>query len=98
MTDNTPYSLDDIRRNVTRIDNTLLALLAERRTLSLEVAKSKISTAKPVRDQAREQALLLRLIDTGKEHQLDPSYVTQLFHTIIEDSDSISTSLFTAIS
>ncbi|PST85497.1 bifunctional chorismate mutase/prephenate dehydratase [Photobacterium sp. NCIMB 13483] len=86
MTDNTRSSLDEIRNNVTRIDNALLALLAERRTLSLEVAKSKIDTAKPVRDQAREQALLLRLIDTGKEHQLDPLYVTQIFHTIIEDS------------
>ncbi|WP_305837510.1 prephenate dehydratase [Photobacterium leiognathi] len=85
MTD-TRYSLDDIRKNVSRIDNALLELLAERRTLSLEVAKSKISTAKPVRDQAREQELLLKLIETGKQHQLDPQYVTQIFHTIIEDS------------
>ncbi|KMV28621.1 prephenate dehydratase [Photobacterium swingsii] len=80
------YSLDDIRTNVSRIDNELLKLLAERRQLSLEVAKSKIETAKPVRDLTREQALLLRLVDSGKELQLDPQYVTQIFHTIIEDS------------
>lgn len=80
------YSLDDIRQNVTRIDNELLKLLAERRQLSLEVAKSKIQTAKPVRDQEREQDLLLRLIEVGKSHQLDAQYVTQIFHTIIEDS------------
>lgn len=80
------YSLDDIRQNVTRIDNELLKLLAERRQLSLEVAKSKIQTAKPVRDQEREQDLILRLIEVGKSHQLDAQYVTQIFHTIIEDS------------
>ncbi|MEL6117090.1 prephenate dehydratase [Photobacterium sp. SP02] len=80
------HSLDEIRTHVTRIDNEILALLAERRQLSLEVAKSKIKTTKPVRDQEREQALLLRLIDQGKQHQLDANYVTQIFHTIIEDS------------
>ncbi|MGF1715132.1 prephenate dehydratase [Photobacterium chitinilyticum] len=80
------YSLDDIRKNVSRIDNEIIKLLAERRQLSLEVAKSKIQTAKPVRDQGREQELLLRLIDTGKSKQLDAQYITQIFHTIIEDS------------
>jgi len=80
------YSLDDIRKNVSRIDNEIIKLLAERRQLSLEVAKSKIQTAKPVRDQGREQELLLRLIETGKSEQLDAQYVTQIFHTIIEDS------------
>ncbi|MBD8512922.1 prephenate dehydratase [Photobacterium sp. WH77] len=80
------HSLDEIRTHVTRIDNEILALLAERRQLSLEVAKSKIKTTKPVRDQEREQALLLRLIDQGNQHQLDANYVTQIFHTIIEDS------------
>ncbi|KDM92584.1 prephenate dehydratase [Photobacterium galatheae] len=80
------HSLDEIRSEVTRIDNEILALLGERRQLSLEVAKSKIKTAKPVRDLEREQALLIRLIEQGKTHQLDASYVTQIFHTIIEDS------------
>lgn len=80
------YSLDDIRENVSRIDNEILKLLSDRRLLSLEVAKSKIGTAKPVRDQTREQELLLRLIEAGKSQQLDALYVTQIFHTIIEDS------------
>lgn len=80
------YSLDDIRDNVSRIDHEIIKLLAERRQLSLAVAKSKIQTTKPVRDQAREQALLLKLIEWGKQEQLDAQYVTQIFHTIIEDS------------
>ncbi|UTV28228.1 prephenate dehydratase [Photobacterium atrarenae] len=85
MTEQT-YSLDDIRDNVSRIDHEIIKLLAERRQLSLAVAKSKIQTTKPVRDQAREQELLLKLIEWGKQEQLDAQYVTQIFHTIIEDS------------
>ncbi|WP_281546269.1 prephenate dehydratase [Grimontia sp. SpTr1] len=79
-------SLDEIRVNVSRIDQELLSLLAERRKLSLEVAKSKIQTQKPVRDIEREQALLEKLVANGKSHELDPQYVTKIFHTIIEDS------------
>ncbi|MEI8610943.1 prephenate dehydratase [Enterovibrio norvegicus] len=79
-------SLDDIRINVSRIDQELLSLLADRRKLSLEVAKSKIQTQKPVRDIEREQVLLEKLVADGKTHELDPQYVTKIFHSIIEDS------------
>nr|WP_086940934.1 prephenate dehydratase [Thaumasiovibrio occultus] len=78
--------LEQIREEITALDNELVALLARRRKLSIEVAKSKIGTTKPVRDQAREQMLLQRLISEGQKHQLDGQYVTQIFHTIIEDS------------
>ncbi len=78
--------LEQIREEITALDNELVALLARRRNLSIEVAKSKIGTTKPVRDQAREQLLLQRLIKQGKQHQLDAQYVTQIFHSIIEDS------------
>ncbi|MEZ8144443.1 chorismate mutase [Enterovibrio norvegicus FF-33] len=79
-------SLDEIRENVSRIDKQLLSLLADRRKLSLEVAKSKIQTQKPVRDIEREQALLERLVADGHTHDLDPQYVTKIFHSVIEDS------------
>ena len=85
MTD-THYSLDDIRLRLNDLDNELLTLFSERRKLSLEVAKSKVQTAKPVRDPKREQQLLVKLIKNGKAFDLDAYYITQLFHTIIEDS------------
>eukprot|EP00397_Hematodinium_sp_SG-2012_P020227 GEMP01020828.1.p1 GENE.GEMP01020828.1~~GEMP01020828.1.p1 ORF type:complete len:406 (+),score=96.95 GEMP01020828.1:22-1218(+) len=78
--------LDDIRVNITRIDNEILKLLSERRALSVEVAKTKVGTAKPVRDLGRELALLRRLTDAGKELKLDAHYVTDVFQYIIEDS------------
>ena len=80
-------SLDDIRLRLNELDDQLLQLLSERRQLSIQVAKSKVKTAKPVRDAAREQQLLVKLINNGKDkYQLDAQYITKLFHTIIEDS------------
>ncbi|CAH0527032.1 prephenate dehydratase [Vibrio hippocampi] len=81
------YSLDEIRLRLNELDDQLLSLLSERRELSTEVAKSKVQTSKPVRDAAREQQLLVKLINNGKEkYQLDANYITKIFHTIIEDS------------
>lgn len=81
------YSLDDIRLRLNELDDQLLKLLSERRELSTEVAKSKVQTSKPVRDAAREQQLLVKLINNGKaKYQLDANYITKIFHTIIEDS------------
>ncbi|NAX42273.1 MULTISPECIES: prephenate dehydratase [unclassified Vibrio] len=81
------YSLEEIRLQLNELDDQLLNLLAERRKFSIEVAKSKVETAKPVRDAIREQQLLVKLINTGKEkYNLDAQYITKLFHTIIEDS------------
>ena len=81
------YSLDEIRLRLNELDDQLLNLLSERRQMSIEVAKSKVETSKPVRDAEREQQLLVKLINNGKEkYQLDAPYITKIFHTIIEDS------------
>jgi chorismate mutase/prephenate dehydratase len=82
----TPRPLDEIRTRISQLDQELLTLLAERRRLSLDVAKNKVAVQKPIRDQAREQALLEKLVTKAQDHQLDAHYVLSLFHTIIEDS------------
>ncbi|WP_057830700.1 chorismate mutase [Colwellia sp. TT2012] len=78
--------LNEIRQEITLLDQDLLALLAKRRALTLNVAKSKVQQIRPIRDQQREQALLIRLIKHGKILGLDAHYVTSVFQTIIEDS------------
>lgn len=79
-------ALDAVRKRITQLDSDLLKLLAERRTLTNEVAETKIRHHIPVRDQKREEELLVRLIKQGQTEGLDPHYVTQIFHVIIEDS------------
>ncbi|TYK65188.1 prephenate dehydratase [Colwellia echini] len=78
--------LNEIRKEITLLDQDLLALFAKRRALTLNVAKSKVQQIRPIRDQQREQELLIRLIKHGKTLGLDAHYVTNIFQTIIEDS------------
>ncbi|MGB1262641.1 MAG: prephenate dehydratase [Cognaticolwellia sp.] len=78
--------LNEIREHITQLDQQLLSLFAKRRALTLNVAKSKAQQMRPVRDQQREQELLIRLISQGKKLGLDAHYVTCIFQTIIEDS------------
>ncbi len=81
------YSLEEIRLRLNELDDNLLKLFSERRQLSIEVAKSKVETSKPIRDAEREQQLLVKLINAGHDkYHLDAQYITKLFHTIIEDS------------
>ncbi|POP41708.1 bifunctional chorismate mutase/prephenate dehydratase [Superficieibacter electus] len=84
MTEENP--LLALRDKISALDEQLLALLAERRGLAVEVGKAKLTSHRPVRDIDRERALLERLIQLGKTHQLDAHYITRLFHLIIEDS------------
>lgn len=78
--------LDQIRHDISDTDQQLLALLAKRRKLALAVAQAKLAQNKPIRDQKREEELLLSLIEKGKALNLDAQYVTRLYHVIIEDS------------
>lgn len=83
---NEALDLNKIREKITQLDQQLLDLFAQRRALTLNVAKSKAHQVRPVRDQQREQELLIRLITQGKKLGLDAHYVTSVFQTIIEDS------------
>lgn len=78
--------LQELRKEINEIDSELLILLAKRRRISNLVGENKIKLQKPVRDPAREQELLLKLVNYGKSLGLDTHYISQVFHVIIEDS------------
>lgn len=75
-----------LRDRISAVDEKLLTLLAERRSLAVEVAQAKLETHRPIRDVERERALLEHLIVLGKKHHLDAHYITRLFQLVIEDS------------
>lgn len=81
-----PHSLNHTREQISALDNELLALLARRRDLSLDVARSKEVDIRPIRDTQREKELLTRLVKQGREQGLDAHYVLSLYQSIIEDS------------
>ncbi|QFU21752.1 chorismate mutase [Shewanella eurypsychrophilus] len=81
-----PQALNQTREQITALDKDLLALLAKRRNLSLDVARSKEIDIRPIRDTQREKELLARLVKQGREQGLDAHYVISLYQSIIEDS------------
>ncbi|AJI81835.1 bifunctional chorismate mutase/prephenate dehydratase [Yersinia enterocolitica] len=83
MTDN---PLLVLRERISALDLKLLALLAERRELAVDVAKAKQLHHRPIRDKERERNLLDALITAAKPYDLDGFYITRLFQLIIEDS------------
>lgn len=83
MTDN---PLLVLRERISAVDMKLLALLAERRELAVEVGKTKLLSHRPIRDKERERDLLDALITAAKPYDLDGFYITRLFQLIIEDS------------
>ena len=75
-----------IRQRISELDLQLLTLLAERRQLVFDVAKTKLHNHLPIRDKIREKELLNMLIESGRQQGLDGHYITRLFQLIIEDS------------
>lgn len=53
--------LETLRREIDRIDSALAPLLEERMRLSDEIGAYKQKNGIPVRDEAREEALLVRI-------------------------------------
>ena len=76
MTDN---PLLVLRERISALDLKLLALLAERRELAVDVAKTKQLHHRPIRDKERERDLLDALITAAKPYDLDGFYITFFF-------------------
>lgn len=84
--DSNAESIETIRSEINDVDKELLLLLSRRRGLSLQAVKSKSATNSPLRDQSREEQLLVDRILTGKQVGLDSHYVTRVFQQILDDS------------
>ncbi len=78
--------LETIRKEISATDTQLLTLLAKRLQLTHQVAENKIENHVDVRDPKREEELLVSLVKQGSKLNLDPLFVTSIFHVIIENS------------
>ena len=78
--------LDQCRKDINRLDKSLLELLAKRRTISRKVIEDKLERGLDLRDPTREGEVLETLIKAGRKLGLDAHFVTRVFHEIIEDS------------
>ncbi|PIR21024.1 MAG: chorismate mutase [Deltaproteobacteria bacterium CG11_big_fil_rev_8_21_14_0_20_47_16] len=85
----TQKTLKDMRKKIDRVDAAIIKLLAERRKLSRAVGRMKAKAGIVVKDPARERAILKHYRTQSKRHRLDPTFVHQLFRSIIRYSRSV---------
>jgi chorismate mutase/prephenate dehydratase len=79
--------LDDLRAQLDEVDQRVVAALAERDRLVMEVARRKaLRGGGRVRDTLREEALLARLTSLGQAAGLDGFYITRVFREVLDHS------------
>lgn len=76
-------TLEELRQRVTDIDRQLVALVAERKAVSEEVARVKRATGKPTRDYEREREVILGVRALAAERGVSPELAEQLLRLLI---------------
>jgi chorismate mutase / prephenate dehydrogenase len=79
-------TLAGLRQRVTDIDRQLIALVAERKAVSEEVARVKRATGKPTRDYERERDVILGVRTMAQERGVSPELAEQLLRLLIRSS------------
>lgn len=75
-------NLDEIRAEISAINDEMLALFVKRMELSAQVAMYKKANGLPTLDRKREEAILQKVADnTGDEFR---QYAIQLFKTMMD--------------
>ena len=78
--------LEISRNRIDLIDSKIIDLLEERQAEVDKVLEFKKSNSLPVRHPAREEDMISKRRALGKEKNLDPDYLEELFRTILRQS------------
>jgi len=79
-------TLEQLRQRVTDIDRQLVALVAERKAVSEEVAQVKRATGRSTRDYEREREVILGVRAMAEERGVSPALAEQLLRLLIRSS------------
>ena len=79
-------TLEALRERVSDIDRQLIALVAERKAVSEEVARVKRATGKPTRDYERERDVILNVRSLAAARGVSPELAEQLLRLLIRSS------------
>ena len=78
-------TIDDLRREIDRLDSELLRIFNERATLALRIGEIKKGLALPVYDPSREKRIFQRMKDENPG-PLDDQAIVRLFERVIDES------------
>ena len=78
--------LDEIRKTIDQLDDTIVKALGERQNIVRKVISGKLDRSADIRDPKREEELLEKIRARAPEYGLDPFFLEQLFREIIQHS------------
>ena len=81
--------IDDIRRVISELDDSLLHIISSRLELMPAVIKYKAQNDLPILDENREKAIIEKKMKQAVERGLNPVFIEQLYRLIIEESKRI---------
>ena len=81
--------IDELRKSIDKVDEEIVRLLAERKSIAKEIGKEKKIMRIPVVDAKREKEILENLRKKAKENGLEPDFVDSLFRNILENSRKV---------
>jgi len=84
--------MQQIRKQIDKIDQQLLDLLAQRKDLVLQLAKLKFESNLPLKQKRREKEVFEKISRLSQELNLNPKFTKKLFKLIIKNSLNIQTS------
>lgn len=85
-------TLNDHRRRIDEVDRELVRLLNRRAQMSIQMGQLKKETGLPMRDDAREEAIL-RHVQRMNPGPLDEEALREIFGAILEESRRVTREL-----
>lgn len=79
-------SIDEIRKEIDRIDENIVKSLGERQRIVKKVLADKLNAAAEVRDTEREEKLIEKLKRIAADEGVDPYFLEQMYREIIQYS------------
>lgn len=78
-------TIDELRREIDRLDSQLLRIFNERAALALRIGEAKKGLSLPVYDPAREKLIFQRMREENPG-PLDDQAIVRLFERVIDES------------
>ena len=79
-------SLEDLRRDIDRVDEVIVRLLNERARVVCEIGRVKKETGEQVYQPEREKAVIEHVRGVAVEGPLGPEAIARLFERIIDEA------------
>ena len=79
-------NLEQLRKQIDKIDNRIIDSLGKRKDLVKEIAVIKKELNKLVTDKSREKQIIARIKKISSKKGLDEKFVTSLYEIILKNS------------